>query len=570
MNKLTLAALVISTSAFITPMAIAADVSSTLSKSASHEYLHLVDKVTSEAVKIQLNDSYAVGDFIILHFDGDEVIDVASLPAAISVEPQSEYDLRTTNFAFNVGDELDHPCDDAVAAYPQFTHWHYESQTTYPWLQLDELCQGYTNDTEHLLRAFAAPDLLVDHLGFTLDKIVHGYDDEAMTTWVKYRFTDMVGDWPLTSQGALVDFGELSFAAAKLLDYDRSYGFSTVSRTNYDNYPDAEGSSPDPLDESEDNSAVLFNVKSQFKLKTDENDLFDQVIDVTTETQADFRRVFEAGTDDTASFVLGAETTGELATLRGSEYVVSGTNMFSWVVDDDANTADIQLASGSSEITFSKANCVVASLDTDELTISCDETVTGTVTVTLTPDAAEKNILNDGKFTVAGTVEYALDGTATETFTKELDSLAFGEWTINGSMTVIPYMPYSAQTTSKQSGLPIDQIVYVTNTSSRTYSQGVEPRVYVSVMDESGVVTELSNSDLGGVRIDHGITKLTGAIREAMYQKGLLTASQKFQLTLTVEENAGNIQVYSAYNVGGSERGWVQNDSQRIYNDNNL
>ncbi|WP_258807316.1 hypothetical protein [Pseudidiomarina sp. CB1] len=541
--------------------AIAADATAPASPTAvTYEYLEVNtgSAITSQSIGITLQDEYAADDFIMLSFPGSDVIDATSLPSIVTVSGSTTYD-TTCN------DALANTTATPTAGGSLYAVYNGANPDASKCEIYDEA--GTPGDTQDdTIVDTGYPDVLSEQKGMTIDFITTGYDASGDFTWAKYRITELTGSSSASTVGTVIDFGAADFDADLLADYEE-YSFSTFSRTRYDNYPDAEGSTPDPLDESEDNSAVLFSMSNQFALTTGET--FDQVIDVTTEDEADFRRVFVTGVSDEARMALTNDTSGLSATLRGTEFVVSGDNMFGWVEDDDDTTAGIQLAGGSTEITFNTGACSVADLTVDELTIQCDETFTaGSLWVYLQPDAVAKNILNDGPFTLTGEVEYAASLGATETFTSSFDDLDFGAWTINGSETVIPYMPYSAQTMSNQSGLPIDQIIYVTNSSSRSYDAGSEPRVYVTVMAEDGTSTELTNSDLGGVRINHGITKLTGQIREAMFQKGLLTSSQKFSLEITVEEAGSNIEVYSAYNVGGDDRGWVQNDSHRVYQNN--
>ncbi|MFC0445716.1 hypothetical protein ACFOD1_02610 [Pseudidiomarina halophila] len=69
---------------------------------------------------------------------------------------------------------------------------------------------------------------------------------------------------------------------------------------------------------------------------------------------------------------------------------------------------------------------------------------------------------------------------------------------------------------------------------------------------------------LNGLRAAKGVTKLAGVLREALFMKGLLEQEQMLQLKVIVEQSGSGLTLYSAYNVDG-DRGWIQNDSQRVY-----
>ncbi|WP_258239981.1 hypothetical protein [Pseudidiomarina homiensis] len=564
MCKSIFAAVALGAAAFFSFSAQSADLQNTQAVRTSPEYLSLTDRFNSSSIYMELRDSYARGDFIILQFPGEGVVETSSLPAQLYIESQKEYNLPTTNFVFNVGDDRDHPCHTAVAANPQYTHWHYDSQATYPYLTIDELCRGYISETEHFLRVWAAPDLLRAYKGLTLDNIGSGYLAAEDLTWVKFRITDFNGPSELTTVGAPIDFGAVSLHAEKLVALNTSsYPVMTVSRTNYDGYPDVAGHTPDELDVHNEDSATLVTLQSQWQMKVGT-----EVFDRTVAVQEPYRRLFVVGASDSdadtdsAAFQLQTAALELAAVPLYVTYTLAGADRFVWL---GLGTGELQPGDLSPHVALPSSGCVWLEVTADALQWRCDaQLADGSDLLASQQLSLRLNgelVVTHGDFTLSAVVGYGVEESTVES-TVELDPLALGAWGLNGTAFTVAALPYAAQQVSAQSGVGVDQIVYLTN--QKVFAAGDEiPKVYLEVTDADGVRHELAEAVVGDLRAPTGVTKLAGVVREAMFAKGLLHASQRFALTVVVAQEPELLALYSAYTIG-SDRNWMPNDSQRV------
>ena len=110
-------------------------------------------------------------------------------------------------------------------------------------------------------------------------------------------------------------------------------------------------------------------------------------------------------------------------------------------------------------------------------------------------------------------------------------------WTINGAQVYIQYMPY---------GAGISRIVYAANSG---------------VIDADGSVDVIANGstttcDLGAIN-HKTVTMLSSVIDACVAGAGIESGRVAFLLTFTAPDT--DIEVYSAYNVGGNARGTVVN-----------
>ncbi|WP_258239978.1 hypothetical protein [Pseudidiomarina homiensis] len=472
----------------------------------SYAFLSFVETFDTRDITVTLRDEYAVGDFVILLFPGETIVDTSPLaPSALST----------------AGGGLK---------------------------------------------------------GVTLDYVTAGYDAENEQTWVKYRVTELTGSGSDTTVGVSLNLGNVTINAPELEGLD-SLSVETISRTGYDNYPDTEGDTPDPLDVADENSVSLVSIAIQYQyyspMLNDSTWGFDRTVDVIN----DYRIAFTSGSNDVVIWDIDGKSGGfdGWAAPYERRVTYSGANMFSWIVDESPNDPNSFDFSSQASAT---AGCEIEFVSVSELVSVCETTALSHYRsdLTLTPNGTA--IIPSGTFKAQGriltngvssstSIPYTLRSGDQPDYIVELAELDYGEWDINGSETHIPYMPYSAQASVDAGSTGIDQILYVTNKSQKDYSD-FEPPIYIDVITESGEREHFSSDDLGGLTAGKGITKLAGALREAMFARGLLDASQKVSITVTVPENPASIEVYSAYNVGGSDRGWVQNDSQRVYNDTNL
>lgn len=160
------------------------------------------------------------------------------------------------------------------------------------------------------------------------------------------------------------------------------------------------------------------------------------------------------------------------------------------------------------------------------------------------------NTTNDGYFYVPGTkilspadwtggVEWTYYLGSTTNTGKTSLSWDPGVWTINGAQVYIQYMPY---------GTGISRIVYVANSG---------------VINADGTVDVIANGstttcDLGPVN-RKTVTLLSSVIDACVAGAGIVNGRVAFLLTFTAPDV--DIEVYSAYNVGGNDRGTVVNTS---------
>ena len=175
---------------------------------------------------------------------------------------------------------------------------------------------------------------------------------------------------------------------------------------------------------------------------------------------------------------------------------------------------------------------------------------TGSTCNSLILDGPATATVNTGTFTVPGnkilspadwtgkvTWSYFL-GSATNSATTTLNWDP-GVWTINGAQVYIQYMPY---------GTGISRIVYAANSG---------------VINADGTVDVIANGstttcNLGAVSAKT-VTQLSAVIDACVAGAGIGSGRVAFLLTFTAPDV--DIEVYSAYNVGGSDRGTVVNTS---------
>jgi hypothetical protein len=114
-----------------------------------------------------------------------------------------------------------------------------------------------------------------------------------------------------------------------------------------------------------------------------------------------------------------------------------------------------------------------------------------------------------------------------------------GIWTINASQVYIQYLPY---------GTGISRIIYAAN-------RGLSDAVAQADVYHGG---KLYSCTLGVVS-RRAVTELSGPVDACVQAQGI--ASGKVAVTLTFIAQDKDIEVYSAYNVGGNDRGTVVNTS---------
>ena len=175
---------------------------------------------------------------------------------------------------------------------------------------------------------------------------------------------------------------------------------------------------------------------------------------------------------------------------------------------------------------------------------------TGSTCNSLILDGPATNTVNAGTFTVPGTkILSPADWTGKVTWSYYLGSTTNtgtttltwdpGVWTINGAQVYIQYMPY---------GSGISRIVYAANSG---------------LINADGTVDVIANGstttcNLGAID-RKTVTLLSAVIDSCVAGAGIVNGRVAFLLTFTAPDT--DIEVYSAYNVGGSDRGTVVNTS---------
>jgi hypothetical protein len=145
--------------------------------------------------------------------------------------------------------------------------------------------------------------------------------------------------------------------------------------------------------------------------------------------------------------------------------------------------------------------------------------------------------LNPTDFTGKAMFSYILTGgVATGASTLDWDP---GAWTINGAQVYIQYMPY---------GTNVSRIIYAANS-------GVQNGLVDATIYYNG---NTYNCALGGAPAKT-VTELSGPINTCVANAGITSGKVAILLTFTAPDK--DIEVYSAYNVGGDDRGTVVNTS---------
>lgn len=278
-------------------------------------------------------------------------------------------------------------------------------------------------------------------------------------------------------------------------------------------------------------TAVLTDVTTQFgSLESLGTNVFDGVIDVTGD-----RKNF---IDDNVS-VDEDEITFEISEVANS------SSFESHIESADINTTITitgEDLSGLDETDFGFTSAQ-ADIVNNSLVISYDSEVTTDTIVFTAPGDVQ---LKPQSFDISAEYSFSnLDTPATET---EINagSKSAGEWTLNGSMVNIPYMPF---------GSNISQILYVTNTGS------IPADITVEAYDMNGTAYPSCGV---GTATANGVTKITSQVKQCFIDNGYIDGtSNKFSITVTVNAPDSQITVYSAYNVSGNDRGNVLNSQYK-------
>lgn len=164
---------------------------------------------------------------------------------------------------------------------------------------------------------------------------------------------------------------------------------------------------------------------------------------------------------------------------------------------------------------------------------------TSTITITVAGDTR----IEEATYAVGLAIDPS--NATTDTFTVGSDTAFI--WELNAATAMIPYMPYGAQGSANV----IDQIVYVTNKGEAVGD------ITVDVWDEAGDL--ILDGVMVGETKANGITNIGPALKNLV--DGTNTFNQKARIRVIANVPQDDMEVYSAYNVRGNDRGLVINNS---------
>jgi hypothetical protein len=324
---------------------------------------------------------------------------------------------------------------------------------------------------------------------------------------VTFRVTAVTDNYDTT--GTEVDFGAALLNVSSILADDVSVTYSSIKAGSDAAFDEgSEGS----------NTGVLTSTASQISAIT-VTDKFDQVIDV------DYGRTeFESSGEDSMTFVIENDTSLEDPAEFTSTYV----------------EIEIQTIEDGEDLSFVSLNGE-ADYDDGVLTVDYEGAVT-TDTIRIEVDPTSNTPLVAQAFSVsADYFDAEADEEGEDTFSAGEDVPA-GEWTLNGNVVNIPYMPFAPG---------ISQILYVTN------SGDFDGGVYVTAYDEDGTEYDLGMVATAGAS---SVTKITAQVKDALAAEGF--EKGKLSIDVTVNAPDGDITVQAAYNIG-SDRGFVITDQYK-------
>ncbi|MCJ8267932.1 MAG: hypothetical protein MJK04_00845 [Psychrosphaera sp.] len=280
----------------------------------------------------------------------------------------------------------------------------------------------------------------------------------------------------------------------------------------------------DILDSAGTRTATIAEAKSQFgsaKMLS----MFSNVIDVSTA-----RLSFVGTNTDTMKFeITNRDSTCwmNLATVNTSNATVYGTpGKMTGLLGTNFNTG------GTKTFTANEA----------KLAISYAGMVTNDTIVFTAPAAKDAIVLEVQSFNTDLVYNWSSAG-AVAGNTPIATGLASGAWTLNGATVNIPYMPY---------GVNASQIMYISNTGSQAGD------ILVTAFDENGREYNLGTV---GIANKKTVTKIASMIGPKLIDAGF--NGTKLSITITVNAPSADITVYASYNIGGSDRGFVNTDQYK-------
>jgi len=285
----------------------------------------------------------------------------------------------------------------------------------------------------------------------------------------------------------------------------------------------------DVLDNDGTRTATIAEAKSQFGTAA-VGTKFDATIDV-----AQMRKAFTSGTNDQMAWTISNPTTTGWLNMA----TVNATNGTLITLQGEAgNMTDLKSSAWSTGKNSTNTFTVAES----KLAMSYGGMVTNDTVTFTPPTGTDAVVLEQQKFTTKFEVNYTSAGAqaGSKLIAGAVDS---GEWDLNGATVNIPYMPY---------GPNASQIVYVSNAGDQ------EGDISVTVFDDKG-----SFYDLGiiGKSPAKRVAKIAPLINAKLQDAGF--SGTKASITITVNAPESDITVFSSYNVGGADRGFVNTDQYK-------
>lgn len=280
----------------------------------------------------------------------------------------------------------------------------------------------------------------------------------------------------------------------------------------------------DNLDSTGTRTATVAEAKTQFGTAA-ATSVLDGVIDVSAQ-----RKLFTPnGVDSMMWTINNPDTTGwlNLATINATAGTVATLY------------GEAGKMTGLKDTAFSVSGTKVLDAAAASLTVSYNgEKTNDTVTFTAPGDV----VLETQKFTTDLVYNYSSAASVAGAKTI-VTGLASGEWKLNGATVNVPYMPYSTNAS---------QIIYVTNEGDQAGD------IMVTGFDDKGNFYDLGTVGVAGAKT---VTKVATMIRTALEAEDFTAG--KLSLTITVNAPEADITVYASYNVGGSDRGFVNTDQYK-------
>lgn len=220
--------------------------------------------------------------------------------------------------------------------------------------------------------------------------------------------------------------------------------------------------------------------------------------------------------------------------VNTTDQSVTITGDFAWVDGADANTT-CDVAEFGTALNLYANFTVAATSDCAKVVLTGPTVDTVNLGYFLVPG---NKVLNPTDWTATVRFDYTLSTNPTVS-----GAYAFvwdpGAWTINGAQVYIQYMPY---------GEGLSRIVYAAN-------DGVMNPAVTADVTANGTTFACAL----GTAPARTVTNLSGAIDTCVAAQGI--TSGKVAILLTFIAPDSDIEVYSAYNAGGSDRGTVVNTS---------